>query len=244
MSFPDVRLRRLRRSEALRRLVRDTRLDVGQLVMPLFVRPGSGERRHIDSMPGNHQLSVDELVKECQEVAALGISAILLFGIPSSKDAVGSEGYADDGIVQQAVRALKESVPDLLVVTDVCLCEYSDHGHCGVIRDGEVDNDATLDLLARMAVSHARAGADVVAPSDMMDGRVGAVRSALDGEGFDSLPIMAYSAKYASHFYGPFRDAAESPRSSGTGAAIRWTRRTGTRRCARSSSMSSRVLTS
>ena len=211
MSFPVVRMRRLRQSEALRRLVRETRLSVDRLVLPLFVRPGEGVRRPIASMPGNFQCSVDELVADCREAAGLGIPAVLLFGIPSSKDAVGSEGYAPDGIVQQAVRAVKDAVPDLVVVTDVCLCEYTDHGHCGVIRDGEVDNDATLELLARMALSHVRAGADMVAPSDMMDGRVGALRAALDEGGFATVPIMAYAAKYASGFYGPFRDAAESP---------------------------------
>ncbi len=211
MSFPVVRMRRLRQSEALRRLVRETRLSVDRLVLPLFVRPGEGVRRPIASMPGNFQCSVDELVADCREAAGLGIPAVLLFGIPSSKDAVGSEGYAPDGIVQQAVRAVKGAVPDLVVVTDVCLCEYTDHGHCGVIRDGEVDNDATLELLARMALSHVRAGADMVAPSDMMDGRVGALRAALDEGGFATVPIMAYAAKYASGFYGPFRDAAESP---------------------------------
>ena len=211
MSFPVVRMRRLRQSEALRRMVRETRLSVDLLVLPLFVRPGEGVRRPIASMPGNFQCSADELVADCREAAALGIPAVLLFGIPSSKDAVGTEGYAPGGIVQQAVRAVKDAVPDLVVVTDVCLCEYTDHGHCGVIQDGEVDNDATLELLARMALSHVEAGADMVAPSDMMDGRVGAIRAALDDEGFESVPIMAYSAKYASSFYGPFRDAAESP---------------------------------
>ena len=211
MSFPDVRPRRLRRTEAIRRMVRETRLSTDHLVLPLFVRPGQGVRKPIASMPGNFQLSVDELVEECREAAGLGIPAVLLFGIPSSKDPVGSEAYAPDGIVQQAIRAVKAALPDLLVVTDVCLCEYTDHGHCGVIEDGEVANDPTLELLARMAVSHAQAGADIVAPSDMMDGRVGAIRAALDDEGLDHVAIMAYSAKYASAFYGPFRDAAESP---------------------------------
>jgi len=211
MSFPDTRLRRLRRTPALRALVRETCLGVDHLILPLFVRPGVEVRRPIASMPGNFQLSVDELLKECREAVALGIPAVLLFGIPSSKDPVGSEGYDDDGIVQQGIRAIKGALPDLLVVTDVCLCEYTDHGHCGVIQDGDVDNDATLELLAQMALSHVRAGADMVAPSDMMDGRVGAIRNALDEEGFEQVPIMAYSAKYASHFYGPFRDAAESP---------------------------------
>ena len=211
MSFPDVRMRRLRRTESLRRLVRQTRLSADHLVLPLFVRPGHHVRRPIPSMPGCSQLSVGELVEECAEAADLGIPAVLLFGIPASKDPLGSQGYADDGIIQTAVRAVKNQVPSLAVITDVCLCEYTDHGHCGVIRDGEVDNDATLELLATMALSHARAGADVVAPSDMMDGRVGAVRCALDDEGLGQVAIMAYSAKYASSFYGPFRDAAESP---------------------------------
>jgi porphobilinogen synthase len=210
MSFPDVRLRRLRRTEALRRLVRETHLQADHLVLPLFVRPGEGVRHPIPSMPGHFQLSVDELVRECREAADLGVPAVLLFGIPSGKDAVGSEAYALDGIIQRAVRALKAALPGLLVITDVCLCEYTSHGHCGVLKDDEVDNDATLELLARMAVSHARAGADLVAPSDMMDGRVGAIRRALDEAGFERTPIMAYSAKYASAFYGPFREAAES----------------------------------
>jgi len=211
MSFPKTRMRRLRRTPALRGLVRETHLTPSQLVLPLFVRPGTGVRRPIASMPGNWQLSVDELVKECREAADLGIPAVLLFGIPEHKDALATEGYAADGIVQQATRAVKDALPDLLVITDVCLCEYTDHGHCGVIRNGDVDNDATLEFLAKMALSHVRAGADMVAPSDMMDGRVGAIRTALDDNGFATLPIMAYSAKYASNFYGPFRDAAESP---------------------------------
>jgi porphobilinogen synthase len=211
MSFPHIRMRRLRRTDALRRMVRETRIHADQLVLPLFVRPGDGVRRPIPSMPGNYQLSVDELVKECHEAALLGVPAVLLFGIPSGKDAMGSEGYAMDGIVQRAIQAVKDDLPNLVVITDVCLCEYTSHGHCGIVRDNEVDNDATLEFLARMAVSHARAGADIVAPSDMMDGRVGAIRAALDEAGFDQTPIMAYAAKYASSFYGPFRDAAESP---------------------------------
>ena len=211
MSFPRVRMRRLRRNDALRRMVRQTRLSRDQLVLPLFVRPGQRVRNPIDSMPGNYQLSVDELVKDCREAAGLGIPAVLLFGIPESKDPVGSQGYSDQGIVQQAVLAVKAGVPDLLVITDVCLCEYTDHGHCGLIQNGEVDNDPTLDLLATMALTHVRAGADVVAPSDMMDGRVGAIRDALDRDGYPHVPIMSYAAKYASAFYGPFRDAAESP---------------------------------
>jgi len=211
MSFPDIRPRRLRRTEALRHLVRETRLSPECLVLPLFVRPGEKVRRPIVSMPGHAQVSVDELLKECREAASLGIQAVLLFGIPLAKDPVGSDAYADAGVIQQAIRAIKDKLPDLLVVTDVCLCEYTDHGHCGVVHDGAVDNDATLDLLAAMAVSHAKAGADIVAPSAMMDGQVGAIRSALDDEGFEQVPVMAYAAKYASGFYGPFRDAAESP---------------------------------
>ncbi len=211
MSFPATRLRRLRRTEALRRLVRETRLSPDQLVLPLFVRPGTQVRRPIESMPGCFQLSTDELVKECQGVAEAGVPAVLLFGIPPAKDSVGTEAYAERGIVQRSVRAIKKELPDLLIITDVCLCEYTDHGHCGVVHNGEVDNDATLELLGRMALSHAQAGVDMVAPSDMMDGRVGAIRKALDAEGFVQTPIMSYAAKYASSFYGPFRDAAESP---------------------------------
>jgi len=212
MGFPDVRLRRMRRTENLRRLVREYHLSVDDLVMPLFVRPGKGEKRPIASMPGNFQMSVDTLVDECREIAGLSIPAVLLFGIPESKDARGSQAYAADGIVQTAVRAVKDALPDLVVITDVCLCEYTDHGHCGILAsDKSVDNDATLDVLAQMAVSHARAGADIVAPSDMMDGRVGRIRKALDEQGLDRTAIMAYSAKFASAFYGPFRDAAESP---------------------------------
>ncbi len=215
MGFPQLRLRRLRAHPALRRMVRETRLCVDRLIYPLFVRPGSGVRQPIGSMPGQFQFSVDQLVEECRRTAGLGIPAVLLFGIPERKDAVGSGAYAADGIVQRACEAIKRACPDLLVVTDVCLCEYTDHGHCGVIveRGGrrDVDNDATLPLLVKEAVSHARAGADIVAPSDMMDGRVGAIRAGLDAAGYANLPIMAYAAKYASNFYGPFREAAESP---------------------------------
>jgi porphobilinogen synthase len=215
MPFPTHRLRRLRSHPTLRRMVRQTRLSVDQLIYPLFVRPGTGVRQAIKSMPGQSQLSVDTFVEECRVVADLGIPAVLLFGIPEHKDAVGSEAYADGGIVQQAIRAVKEACPELLVITDVCLCEYTDHGHCGVIVDRagrkDVDNDATLELLTKEAVSHARAGADMIAPSDMMDGRVGAIRAGLDAAGFTHLPIMAYAAKYASSYYGPFREAAESP---------------------------------
>jgi len=211
MSFPGTRMRRLRQFPALREMVAETTLSADDFIMPLFVRPGQGVRNPISSMPGNYQMSIDVLVETCQELLADGVRMVILFGIPEHKDAVGSEGYADDGIIQCAVRALREQVPGMLVCTDVCLCEYTDHGHCGVIRDGGVDNDPTLDLLTTMALSHARAGAHVVAPSDMMDGRSGAIRNALDSDGFDQTVIMAYSAKYASSFYGPFRDAAESP---------------------------------
>jgi porphobilinogen synthase len=191
-------------------MVRETRLTVDDLVMPFFAVHGRGVRREIGSMPGNFQLSVDELVKEVKETAALGIPAIVLFGLPANKDAVGSEAYAKDGIIQQAIRAIKDSVSDLVIITDVCLCEYTSHGHCGVVERGRVKNDPTLELLARTALSHAEAGADMVAPSDMMDGRVGAIREALDDNGYEETPILAYSAKYASGFYGPFREAAES----------------------------------
>lgn len=215
MSFPQHRFRRLRGHPTLRRMVCETRLSVDQLIYPLFVRPGSAIRQPIASMPGQFQFSVDTLVSECNAVADLGLPAVLLFGIPERKDAVGSEAYHDQGIIQRAVAAIKKACPDLVVITDVCLCEYTDHGHCGVIgeRGGgkDVDNDATLKLLTKEALSHVRAGADMVAPSDMMDGRVGAIRSALDESGFAQIPIMSYAAKYASSFYGPFRDAAESP---------------------------------
>ena len=210
MEFPIYRPRRLRRNETLRRMVRETRLSVDQLILPLFVVPGSGVVRPVGSMPGVAQRSVDETVTECRVAADLGIPAVILFGIPEKKDATGSHAYRDDGVVPRAVRAIKQSVPELMVITDVCLCEYTDHGHCGVLVGSEVDNDATIDLLAKEALAHARAGADLVAPSDMMDGRVAAIREALDEEGFEQLPIMAYAAKFASGFYGPFREAAES----------------------------------
>jgi len=205
-----LRFRRLRRTEALRALVRETTLDPGDFVYPIFVAHGRGLREEIASMPGQFRLSPDMLAAEAKELRSLGIGAVLLFGIPRTKDDVGSEAYAADGIVQQAIRALKDADPDLVVITDVCLCEYTDHGHCGVVVRGEVDNDRTLPLLARMALSHAEAGADIVAPSDMMDGRVAAIRRALDEAGYAHIPIMAYSAKAASAFYGPFREAAES----------------------------------
>jgi porphobilinogen synthase len=203
-------MRRLRSSEALRNLVRETILDPGDFILPLFICPGQGVRREISSMPGHAQLSVDRLTSECAEAHKLGIGGVILFGIPETKDELASGAYADDGIVQQAVRALKREVPKLLVMTDVCNCEYTSHGHCGLVVDGEVQNDPTLEWLAKAAVSHARAGADVVAPSDMMDGRVAAIRKALDAAGFTNTPIVSYAAKYASVFYGPFREAAES----------------------------------
>jgi len=205
-----VRLRRLREKSLLRKLVRETTLAVDDLIYPMFAVHGRGVREPIGPMPGQFRLSIDELLKEVKDVAAAGIPAVLLFGLPASKDPRGSEAYADDGIVQQAVRAVKDTVPDLLVATDVCLCQYTSHGHCGLVEEGRVQNDATLEVLARVAVSHAEAGADLVAPSDMMDGRVAAIREALDDAGYVDTPIMAYSAKYASAFYGPFREAADS----------------------------------
>lgn len=210
MHFPEYRARRLRRTETLRSMVREVRLDVQDFILPFFVHHGKNNKEPIEAMPGHSRLSPDLLVKELKEVVARGIPAILLFGIPAKKDPSGSEGYSDRGIVQQAVKAVKNAYPDLLVITDVCLCEYTDHGHCGVIHNRDVDNDATLDLLATMAVSHAKAGADIVAPSDMMDGRVAAIREALDDAGYEMTPILSYAAKYASGFYGPFREAAGS----------------------------------
>jgi porphobilinogen synthase len=214
MNLP-YRPRRLRRTPALRRMVRETRLAPDQLIHPLFVVPGRGVKNAVGAMPGVFQMSVDGIVAECKEVHGLGIPAVLLFGIPEHKDGLGTGAYADDGIVQRAVRAIKEAVPDLVVITDVCLCEYTDHGHCGVLEGGEVQNDPTVELLVREAVSHARAGADVVAPSDMMDGRVGAIRAGLDDAGLTHVPILSYAAKYASAFYGPFREAAESAPKTG-----------------------------
>jgi porphobilinogen synthase len=210
MKFPQYRPRRLRRNQQLRDLVCETALAPRNLIYPLFVAPGMNRAQPIGSMPGVAQLSVDRAVEECKSIIDLGVPAIILFGIPEKKDAVGSEAYADNGVVQQAIRAIKENVPGLLVITDVCLCEYTDHGHCGAIKFGTVDNDSTLALLAKEALSHARAGADIVAPSDMMDGRVGAIRKTLDENGFADTPIMSYAAKFASGFYGPFREAAES----------------------------------
>jgi porphobilinogen synthase len=211
MPFPQTRLRRLRQTPVLRDLVRETRLDPGDFVMPLFVEARLDGRKPIEAMPGVDRLSISAAVEEAGEVAALGIPAVLLFGIPEHKDEEGSGAYDDEGIVQLATRAIKQAHPDLLVMTDVCLCEYTSHGHCGLLRaDGQVDNDSSVDLIARTAVSQARAGADVVAPSDMMDGRIGAVRAALDEDGLADTPIVAYSAKFASAFYGPFREAAGS----------------------------------
>jgi len=208
--FPVRRMRRLRRTPALRRLVQETHVVPSQLIWPLFVAHGEGLRRPVAAMPGVAQLSVDELVKDAERAASLGLGGIILFGIPATKDATGSEAHDDQGIVQQAIRAVKRAVPQLLVIGDVCLCEYTDHGHCGVIRDGEVDNDASVYLLGKIAVMQARAGVDLVAPSDMMDGRVAGIRKALDAGGFSHLPIMSYAAKVASAFYGPFREAAGS----------------------------------
>jgi porphobilinogen synthase len=210
MPFPTQRLRRLRSTPAIRDLVRETHVQPSQFILPLFVCPGEGVRREIGSMPGNYQLSIDELVKECTEVQALGIGGVILFGLPETKDEMASGAYDDNGIVQRAIRALRKEAPGLLIVTDVCNCEYTSHGHCGYIIDGDVDNDTTLQWLAKSALSHARAGAHIVAPSDMMDGRVWAIRQALDANGYEKIPIMAYAAKFASVFYGPFREAAES----------------------------------
>jgi len=210
MSFPATRLRRLRRTPALRGLVRETRLSASDLIQPLFVTAGSGVSEEIGPMPGVNRHSITELVEEAGRVREAGVPAVLLFGIPSTKDEAGSGAYDDEGVVQMAVRALKEEHPDLLVITDVCLCEYTDHGQCGFVRDGQVDNDVTVELLARTAISHAEAGADVVAPSDMMDGRVGSIRYQLDEEGFREVAILSYAAKYASALYGPFREAADS----------------------------------
>ncbi len=208
MQFPEYRPRRLRRTESLRRLIRETRLGPDDLIFPIFVIPGRGQRKPISSLPGISQVSVDEAVNEAKECQELGIPAVILFGVPDKKDAVGSEAWNDEGLVQQATRAIKKACPELTVMLDACFDEYTTHGHCGVVVDGDVDNDATLENLGRVALSQARAGADVIAPSGMMDGFVGWLRETLDEEGFESLPIMAYSAKYASCFYGPFREAA------------------------------------
>jgi porphobilinogen synthase len=215
MSFPIHRPRRIRRTEALRGLVRETRLTTAGFVYPMFVCPGEKVRKEVGSMPGVYQQSVDQIVEECREVESLGIPAIILFGLPESKDARGSSSLAKTGVVQRAVEAIKKARLNLLVITDVCLCEYTDHGHCGVVEDGEILNDPTLEILAQQALSHARAGSDIVAPSDMMDGRVAAIRNVLDGHKFEDTPILAYAAKYCSGFYGPFREAAQSAPQSG-----------------------------
>ena len=209
MVFPEYRPRRLRRTETFRAMIRETRLAPEQMIYPLFVLPGKGVREPVPSMPGVFRLSVDQLAAEARDCLSLGVRSVLLFGLPDKKDGLGSGAYAKNGIVQQAIRELKNRAPDMTVVTDVCLCEYTDHGHCGCLAGEEVDNDATLELLARTALSHAQAGADMVAPSDMMDGRVSEIRTALDEENFHNVPIMSYAVKYASAFYGPFRDAAE-----------------------------------
>jgi len=210
MFFPEYRARRLRRTDALRRMVRETVLRTDDLIYPMFSAFGHGIKKEISSMPGIYQQSLEFIVEEAKEVYALGIPAVILFGIPETKDALGSDAYREHGIIQETIRAIKQAVPKLVVITDVCMCEYTDHGHCGVIKDGDVDNDATLELLAAEALSHAEAGADIVAPSDMMDGRVAAIRAKLDANGFEHIPVMSYAVKYASAYYGPFRDAAES----------------------------------
>ncbi len=210
MLFPDYRPRRMRQSAALRNMVRETSLSTDDLILPLFATEGKGVKNHIDAMPGHYQLSIDNLIKTARQAFGLDIPAVILFGIPSKKDALGTRAYATDGIVQQAVKALKDTIPELVVITDVCLCEYTDHGHCGFVNGGTVDNDASLDLLAKAALSHARAGADMVAPSDMMDGRVAEIRTILDENDFSQIPIMSYAAKYCSAYYGPFREAAQS----------------------------------
>lgn len=210
MGFPTVRMRRLRRNENLRKMVRETSLSPDNLIYPLFVKFGKGVKEEINSMPGNYHLSVDILSKECKEIKNLGIPAVILFGIPEKKDDAGSEAYNPNGIVQRAIKEIKSAIPDLIVITDVCIDEYTSHGHCGVMRGNKILNDPTLELLSKMALTHVKAGADMVAPSDMMDGRVGAIRKTLDEKGFTDIPIMSYAAKYASAFYGPFREACDS----------------------------------
>jgi len=210
MIFPDYRARRLRKNETFRRMIRETRLSVDDLILPLFVIGGRNVKNPIPSMPGQFQMSIDYIVKEIKLARDLGIPAIMLFGIPDKKDALGSQAYAKDGIVQKAVKTIKDKFEDIVVITDICLCQYTDHGHCGIVQDNVIDNDATLEILARIALSHAQAGADMVAPSDMMDGRVAEIRDTLDENGFSSIPIMSYAAKYCSSFYGPFRQAARS----------------------------------
>ncbi len=210
MLFPEYRARRMRQSDAFRRMIRETELAVNDLILPLFAVEGQNVQNPIPSMPGHAQMSVDLLVEKVREAVDVGVPAVILFGLPDHKDPLGTRAYAADGIVQKAVQAVKKAVPDMAVITDVCLCQYTDHGHCGMVEKGVIDNDASLDLLARTALSHAEAGADMVAPSDMMDGRVGEIRALLDDKGYSHVPIMAYSAKYCSSFYGPFREAADS----------------------------------
>jgi len=210
MLFPDYRPRRLRQSENLRRMIRETSLSVNDLILPLFVTAGKDVKNPIPSMPGQFHLSIDNFLKTAQQAYDLGIPAIIIFGIPEQKDSLGTEAYAENGIVQKATMAVKEKMPDLVAITDVCLCQYTDHGHCGVVEGNTIDNDASLDLIARTALSHAKAGADMVAPSDMMDGRIGEIREILDENNFSQVPIMSYAAKYCSAYYGPFRDAADS----------------------------------
>jgi len=210
MFYPTFRSRRIRGKEAFRKMVRETTLTANDLIYPMFSAFGKGIKKEISSMPGIYQQSIENIVEEAQEIHALGVPAVILFGIPETKDAVGSDAYADHGIIQETIRALKKQVPGLVVITDVCMCEYTDHGHCGIIKDGDVDNDSTLELLAKEALSHAQAGADMVAPSDMMDGRVMAIREVLDNNGYNNIPLMSYAVKYASGYYGPFREAAES----------------------------------
>ena len=209
-NFPVARLRRMRRTPELREMFRETALSPVDFIYPLFIVEGDNAKREISSMPGQFQLSIDNVIRECEELLSLGVRSVILFGIPNEKDEAGSGAYADDGIIQKATRAIKSKFPEIVVVTDVCLCEYTSHGHCGVVEDGYVNNDRTLELLAKEAVSHAQSGADIIAPSDMMDGRIAAIRNALDTNRFENIPIMAYSAKYSSGFYGPFREAAES----------------------------------
>ena len=244
MNFPIYRPRRLRRNEKLRNLIRETTLEPRNFVYPLFIGPGKDRAQPVSSMPGVAQLTIDRAVRECREIESLGIPAVILFGIPERKDARGSEAYDDRGIVQQAIRAIKETSPGLLVVTDVCLCEYTDHGHCGVIVKGDVDNDATLDLLAQEALSHARAGADIVAPSDMMDGRVGAIRKALDDNGFAHTPIMAYAANTPRVFTARFARPPSPHRSLATGGHIKWIPPTRMKPCVRWNSTSAKAPTS
>ncbi|VAW35507.1 Porphobilinogen synthase, partial [hydrothermal vent metagenome] len=215
MNFPQYRPRRLRKSAILRKMVRETELTASDLILPLFVIYGKGVRNPISSMPGHFQLSVDLIGAEAKEAWEAGVSAVILFGIPQEKDALGKSAFDSEGPVPRAIKAIKESVPEMLVITDVCMCEYTSHGHCGVLKDGDVDNDSTLELLGREALTHAEAGADMIAPSDMMDGRVGMIRKLFDRSGFSDIPIMSYAAKYSSAFYGPFRDAAESTPESG-----------------------------